>query len=195
MSPTPVDPARRLDEALARLPRGIEPGRDLWPAIEPRLQDRPVRAPRRWAWAAAAAVLLVAGSSLVTATLVRRHDAATARTVSPPAGALVTTAAFGPGHRVGPAYLANRRELVRSLEARIAGLPPQARSRLAANLAELRRASAEINAALELHPGDPLLEEMLINVYQDEITVLANVDQLTAAGAGGTTNDPTRMQL
>jgi len=195
MSRDSADPASRLDEALARLPRGIEPGRDLWPAIEPRLEDRAVRATRRWAWAAAAAVLLVAASSLVTATLMRRDEAATARSVAQPEDAVLTTAAFGPGHRVGPAYLANRRVLAQSLEERIARLPPGARSRLAANLAELRRASAEINAALELHPGDPLLEEMLFNVYQDEIAVLANLDQLTAAGAGGTTNDPTRMQL
>jgi hypothetical protein len=40
----------------------------------------------------------------------------------------------------------------------------------------------------------PLLEELLLNVYQDELAVLANVNQM-AAGNGGTTNEPTRMQL
>jgi hypothetical protein len=96
---------------------------------------------------------------------------------------------------VGPAYLANRRVLAQSLEERIARLPPGARSRLAANLAELRRASAEINAALELSPGDPLLEELLLNAYQDELAVLASVQQLTAGNGSGTTIDATRMQL
>jgi hypothetical protein len=109
-----------------------------------------------------------------------------------PATAGGVTAAFGPGHRLGPAYLANRRVLARELDERLARLPPEGRQQLARNIAELRRASAEINAALELHPGDPLLEELLFNIYQDEISVLANVDRLTAAE---TTIAPTRIPL
>lgn len=208
MSQGPADRPDRLDEALAQLPRGLEPGRDLWPAIASQLEPRgdrrgaPARttARRPWVWAAAAAVLLVAASSLLTATLMQQEAATTARVVTPPAAAPVVvpavtgsvTAAFGPGHRVGPAYLANRRVLARELEERLAHLPPEGREQLAKNLAELRRASAEINAALELHPGDPLLEELLFNIYQDEISVLANVDRLTAAD---TTIDPMRIPL
>ena len=59
---------------------------------------------------------------------------------------------------------------------------------------EIRHSSAEINVALELSPGAPLLEELLLNAYQDELAVLASVNQLTGNGAGATT-DPTRMQL
>jgi hypothetical protein len=193
----------RLEEALLQLPRGIEPGRDLWAGIAARLEPRSdparVRAVPRWAWAAAAVVLVVA-SSLMTATLLRRGTATTVQTVPAqvavpstapavvPAAASAATAAFGPGHRVGPAYLANRRVLARELEGRLARLPPEGREQLAKNIAELRRASAEINAALELHPGDPLLEELLFNIYQDEILVLTNVDRLIAA-------DTTRIPL
>ena len=193
----------RLEEALSQLPRGIEPGRDLWAGIAARLEPRsdPARVGSvpRWALAAAAVVLVVA-SSLMTATLVRRETATTVQTVPAPvtvpstapavvpAAASAATAAFGPGHRVGPAYLANRRVLARELEGRLARLPPEGREQLAKNIAELRRASAEINAALELHPGDPLLEELLFNIYQDEISVLANVDRLIAA-------DTTRIPL
>jgi len=194
----------RLEEALSQLPRGIEPGRDLWAGIAARLEPRSdparVRAVPRWAWAAAAAVVLVVASSLMTATLMRRETATTVQTVPAqvavpstapavvPAAASAATAAFGPGHRVGPAYLANRRVLARELEGRLARLPPEGREQLAKNIAELRRASAEINAALELHPGDPLLEELLFNIYQDEILVLTNVDRLIAA-------DTTRIPL
>lgn len=201
MNHGPADSPDRLDEALSRLPRGIDPGRDLWPGIASRLEPRvtPARRPvmRPWAWATAAAVLLVAASSLITATLMRQETATTARTPSSPVAApevvpATASAAFGPGHRVGPAYLVNRRLLARELEDRLARLPPEGREQLAKNLAELRRASAEINAALELHPGDPLLEELLFNIYQDEISVLANVDRLTAAD---TTTDPTRIPL
>jgi len=193
--------AGRLEEALARLPRSVEPPGDLWPAIEARLEPRDSRSGgRRWQWpaAAAAAVLLVAASSLITASLLRRDntrdDAVVAQRSPAPSGAVLAPAAFGPGQALGPAYLAARGELARSLEARVARLPPEGRLQLERNLAELRRASEEINAALELSPGDPLLEELLLNVYQDELAVLASVNQM-AAGNGGTTNDPTRMQL
>lgn len=187
------DSAARLDEALGRLPQGIEPARDLWPAVEARLEPRTDRPARRWLWPAAAAVLLMVGSSLITANLLRRDEPAVA--TAPPAQANVTyAAAFGPGQTLDPTYYAARQELVRTLSARIERLPPETRQQLEKNLAEMRRASAEINVALELSPGDPLLEELLLNAYQDELAVLASVNQLTGNGAGATT-DPTRMQL
>jgi hypothetical protein len=105
------------------------------------------------------------------------------------------TASFGPDQPLGPAYDAARQELAQSLAQRIERLPPQARRQLERNLTELRRASAEINAALELKPGDPLLEELLLNAYQDELAVLASVQQLTAGNGSGTMIDATRMQL
>jgi len=205
MNQSHMDRPDRIDEALSQLPRSIQPGRDLWPDIAARLEPgvAPARARPRWVWAAAAAVLLVVTSSLITAALLRHETQPLAS--SPPmprAGSLEApevipatagdlTAGFGPGHRVGPAYLANRRVLARELEERLARLPPEGREQLAKNIAELRRASAEINAALQLHPGDPLLEELLFNIYQDEISVLANVDRLTAAD----TIAPTRIPL
>ena len=185
---------RRLAEALAGLPKSLEPERDLWPAIEAQLQPRESRAGRTWLWAAAAGVLLIVGSSLITATLLQREADHVAR--EPPARSepAYAAAAFGPGHTLDPAYDAARRDLLRSLSARIERLPPDARRQLEKNLSELRRASAEINAALELSPGDPLLEELLINTYQDELAVLASVNQLTG-GNGAATNDPMRTPL
>jgi hypothetical protein len=190
------DQPHRFDDALARLPRSVEPARDLWPAIEARLEPQAGAArPRRWWPAAAAAVLLVTASSLITAGLLRRDVPATAGLAPEPASEVMTHAAFGPGQALGPDYLAARQELARTLEARIERLPPAGRRQLEKNLAELRRARAEINAALELSPGAPLLEELLLNAYQDELAVLASVNQLTGANGAGTTNDPTRMQL
>ncbi len=193
MKPVGSNPVTRLDEALDLLPRGIEPPRDLWPAIEARLESRPAAATRRWPWLAAAAVLLVVGSSLITASLLRRETAVIAQ--APVARPAVARAAFGPGQTLDPSYDLIRQQLADSLAARIDRLPPAARAKLEANLAELHRATAEINAALELSPGDPLLEELLINSYQDELAVLASVNQLTGPNGSAATNDEVSMRI
>jgi len=183
-----------LDAALDALPRSVEPGRDLWPAIEARLDPRDGRAERRWLWPAAAAVLLVVGSSLITATLLRDGEPLVARRAPADSPVSYAAAAFGPGQMLDPAYDTARRDLARTLSARIGRLPPDARRQVEKNLAEIRRAGAEINAALELNPGDPLLEELLLNAYQDELAVLASVNQL-AGGNGAGPIDATRIQL
>lgn len=186
--------ATSLDEAFARLPRGLEPERDLWPAIEARLEPRGARPARRWLWAAAAGTVLVVASSLVTVTLLRRDEPLVAGPAPGNAPVSYAAVAFGPGQSLGPSYATARAELARTLSERIDRLPPDARRKLESNLLELRRASAEINAALELSPGDPLLEELLLNAYQDELAVLASVNQL-AGGNGAGPIEATRMPL
>ena len=198
----------RLDAGLRSLPRSIEPGRDLWPGIEARLEPRrSARARPGWSWPAqaAAALLLVAASSLLTARFVdpRRDEGtmtsgpAAVATDAGRAGATVVPAAFGPGARLDPEYVAARHQLTAMLESRVARLPASTRVKLEANLAELRRAADEINVALAGQPGDPLLQELLLKTYQDELAVLANVNQLTdaVAGAAVATPDGKRMQL
>jgi hypothetical protein len=170
-------PDKRIDAALASLPRELQPACDLWPDIESRLEPRRRRG--TWAWQAAAAIALVAVSSLITANLVRRADTTVARAYAPDAQAQVTKVAFGPSYSLNAEYDTARRQLATDLEQRLAGMPPSARHKLEANLAEMHRAAAEINAALARQPGDPLLEELLLNTYQDELGVLASVNQLT----------------
>ena len=168
----------RLDAMLAALPRELPPEHDLWPQIAAQLTPR--RATRRWLPLAAAAVLLVAASSLITAHVVRQSAAPVAQVAPPPASgtAVVRPAAFGPGHALDPEYVAARQQLAAMLAARIDRLPSSARQKVEDNLAQLHRAADEINAALALQPGDPLLEELLLNTYQDELAVLASVNQL-----------------
>jgi len=171
----------RLDRALAGLPRELPPENDLWPGIAAQLEPR--RAPRRWLPLAAAAVLLVVSSSLITARVVRwsAAPAAPIATVAPPAtpdAGVVRPASFGPGHALDPEYAAARQQLAAMLAQRMDRLPSSARQKVEDNLAQLRRATDEINAALALQPGDALLEELLLNTYQDELAVLASVNQL-----------------
>jgi len=185
----------RLDEALELLPREVEPERDLWPAIEAELEPHASAVPRRWLWPAAAAVVLVAASSLITAALLRRAETRTPPVAATAPPTVAQRAAFGPGQVLDPTYEAARQQLARTLASRIDRLPPGARAKLESNLAELRRATAEINAALALRPGDPLLEELLLNTYQDELAVLASVNQIAGAAGNGATDQETRIQL
>lgn len=171
----------RIDEMLGSLPREIEPRHDLWPAIEARLDSRPSRRRPAWAWQAAAAVVLVAASSLITASLLRRGDSPTAQATA--TSLPVVRAAFGQSRGLGAGYESARQELATDLEQRLSTMPEPARQKLLANLAEMRRAADEINAALARQPGDPLLEELLMNTYQDELGVIASVNQLTRTGA------------
>jgi len=131
---------------------------------------------------AAAAVILVAATSLVTSSLLRRGDSPTARATAPPAVPVVR-AAFGQPGGLGKGYESARQELAADLQQRLSSMPEPARQKLLANLAEMRRAADEINAALARQPGDPLLEELLLNTYQDELGVIASVNQLTRTGA------------
>jgi len=186
-------PDERVDAALASLPRELQPARDLWPDIESRLEPRGRRG--TWAWQAAAAITLVAVSSLITANLVRRADTPVARTSTPEQPAQVTKAAFGPSYSLNAEYDTARRQLAADLEQRLASLPPSARQKLQANLAELHRAAAEINAALARQPGDPLLEELLLNTYQDELGVLASVNQLTGTSVSAATARQENVKL
>ena len=171
----------RIDTMLRSLPRDIEPQRDLWPDIEARLDSQPSRRRPAWAWQAAAAVILVAASSLITASLLRRESVPTAQVAAP--AAPVVRAAFGQPSGLGEGYESARQELAADLERRMSSMPESTRQKLVANLAEMRRAADEINAALARQPGDPLLEELLLNTYQDELGVIASVNQLTRTGA------------
>jgi hypothetical protein len=194
-----------LDFALRDLPADVEPGRDLWTEIAARIEAEG-RAPARrpaWPMQAAAAVLLVAASSLLTATWLGRREAV-APVASAPTPVVAESpvrgvpAAFGPSGTLDAEYVAARKQLSTMLEARIASMPESARTKLELNLGELRRAADQINEALAQQPGDALLEELLLKTYQDELAVLANVNQLASLTqtAGPIAVDaPTRIQL
>jgi hypothetical protein len=185
-----------LDDALQALPREIEPQRDLWPEVAAQIEPTRAGRGRRWLWPAAAAVLLVAGSSLLTATWLRGGSEPVASNgLSGPGGVVTMPAAFGSAHTLSPEYEAARRQLTVMLQQRVSRMPPVARRKFEANLAELQRAAHEINEALDEAPGDPLLEELLLSTYQRELAVLAAANQLTGQNPAGTTADATRMQL
>ena len=174
-----------LLRAVGRLPQSIEPARDLWPAIESRL-DEPVgaRRPRvqlTWTYALAAAVGCMALGALLSYALLRKDTVSAiptqvaAATSNRPA---VLQASFGRYAALGPEYERARAALVIDLAERLHRLPPLARVKVERNLDEIQRAVDEINAALELSPDDRLLQELLMDTYQDELRLLAHVNEI-----------------
>jgi hypothetical protein len=177
----PEDNSPRLDERLARLSAEIPPARDLWPEIAAQIRhgEQPRHArPRRYSWrfvAAAASVTLVA---VFAATLYRGDDAPLPQ-VGPVGPVAPVASTFGPGHVLGSEYQAARAGLADDLERRLQALPPETRDSVLENLATIRRAADEINAALGSDPANVLLQNQLLAAYQDELTVLANLQRVT----------------
>ncbi|MGD8978015.1 MAG: hypothetical protein PVG91_10445 [Gammaproteobacteria bacterium] len=181
----------RWDEAAAALPREIAPERDLWPRIAARISEESgPSANRRWrlAGALAAAVALVAFSSLATLWISGDDRDPELSHVVPPGGAVPSMMAFGPDHELGPKYRLARNALTMDLEVRLQALPPATREIVERNLGQIRGAVAEINAALAEDPDNALLQQLLMATYQDELDVLTEVNRMA-------TSMPTRTEI
>ncbi len=194
----------RKVSSLRELSPAIEPARDLWPQIEARLngerrtapgamgaQPRPARmraVPLRWL-AAAAVVASVAvgvwiGRSLLPAA---RPGAGVESALSAARGTPATAdapTALDVAYVSDPRYQRDRAALMKSLQERLAALPPPARAKVMASLAAIRRAKEDLESALGKDPGNALLQELLVNTYQDEMRVLTDVHEASDAGRG-----------
>jgi hypothetical protein len=100
----------------------------------------------------------------------------------PPAsnGASALQAAFV----TDPKYRMQREALVKSLEAQLAGLPPDSRAKVISSLATIHKSMQDLEAALGKDPSNALLQELLVNTYQDEMRVLTTVHEASDAGKG-----------
>jgi len=173
--------SQRLDERLSRLPAEIPPARDLWPQIAARLESddgrsgRPARG-RAWRYMAAAAATVVVA---VLAISVDRGGEAPSPSLVPAGTTVPMASTFGPDHTLGSGYLAARAGLTEDLERSLAALSPETRAIVLQNLETIRRSAAEINAALGEDPANVLLQQQLLAAYQDELSVLANLQRVT----------------
>jgi hypothetical protein len=176
---------KRKIESLRELPLDVAPGRDLWPAIEaairePASQAAPRatrRVPQFLALAATVAALAIGvwiGRSTLPVGIGAPTDAPTARTAAQPA---MVQAAFVND----PQYRRERAALVRSLESRLAALPPETRQKVAVSLQTIRKSMQDLEAALGRDPSNALLQELLVNTYQEEMRVLSEVNQAGTA--------------
>ena len=184
--------------SLRELSPAIEPARDLWPQIEARINaersitaaapPRPARAravPPRWL-AAAAVVASVAvgvwiGRSLLPAA---RSGAGVESPLSASRATFTDTpTALDVAYVSDPRYQRDRAALMKTLQARLAALPLPARDKVMASLAAISRAKQDLENALGKDPGNALLQELLVNTYQDEMRVLTDV-QASDPGRG-----------
>jgi len=63
-------------------------------------------------------------------------------------------------------------------------LPPPARAKVSASLAAIEKAKQDLEQALGRDPGNALLQELLVNTYQDEMRVLTDVHEASDPGRG-----------
>ena len=178
---------------LRDLPQGIEPERDLWPQIEARIAGRggavpvPVasRAARRGAGAPRAYLAAAAMVACVAVGVWIGRSALPGLSPAPPvAHAAAVSGAVQTAWVSDPRYQRAHEELMRSLGARVAALPPASRAKVMASLTTIYQAKQELESALGKDPGNALLQELLVNTYQDEMRVLTDVREASDAGKG-----------
>jgi hypothetical protein len=179
-------------KSLRDLPQGLEPARDLWPQIEAQLAAPGSRTgaavtggarrsvPLRLRWLAAAAMVssVAVGVWIGRSVLPSTAQPPLAAT-SPPATGTVQTAWV-----TDPRYQREHDALMQSLGAQLASLPPASRAKVLASLATIDKAKRDLEDALGKDPGNALLQELLVNTYQDEMRVLTDVHEASVAGKG-----------
>jgi hypothetical protein len=182
--------------SLRELPRDIPPARDLWPQIQSRLAEethasKPVagtgsgRQMRVRVLAAAAMIATLAvgiwiGRSAWPPMGKTALGSLTAGTMNPTDEAGAVQAAY----RMDGKYMRDRATLVKSLETQLAALPPQSRAKVMTSLATIEDSKRDLEAALGHDPSNALLQELLLNTYQDEMRVLTTVQEAGNAGEG-----------
>jgi anti-sigma factor RsiW len=177
-----VESIGRLLEIAAELPRDVAPPPSLWPAVAARTVDRPPvsigrRSLRSVRWElAAAATVLVALSSLLTALVVggpgqpgtERPGTESPAVAASGGGTPVTSPARLVESEYGPTVAKLRAEL----EARRAQLSPATVEAVEANLRIIDQAIATTEAALAADPGSQPGASLLTAMYRKKIGVL-----------------------
>ena len=169
----------RDDELIARargLSTDISPQKDLWPGIE-----ASIRRPRVSRWtprlAQAAAVVLLIGASSGLTWLTTKDQVQIVEVV--PAGLVFEQASFGGRYALGVGYQEAHRDLQAQLDTELQRLSPKVREEVETNLAMIRGAIGQINEALAEEPDNPLLQELLLQTYREELALMQRVGGLT----------------
>ena len=191
---------RKVVNSLRDLPTAVQPPRDLWAGIEARIvaeghiaadagtRKRAGSNLSRLRWMAAAAVV----AALAVGMWVGRSVLPTTRpTTSPGMRTSISftlpndgTAALQAAYFADPKYRKQREALVISLEAKLDSLPPESRTKVISSLATIHKSIQDLEAEIGKDPSNALLQELLVNTYQDEMRVLTTVHEASDAGEG-----------
>ena len=171
-----------LEQALAAVPRELQPSRDLWPGIADSIGHDAWRAPRapwsQWSMALAASLAVLGLVGALCWSVIHER----------PGGELVASAtAAGGGRGIEVSfqrpqdadYVAARAALEQTFNERLTLLAPATRDRIRAALDTIRKANADISAALAQDSASPLLWQLLRSTWQQEIDLYTTVAQTT----------------
>ena len=168
----------KLMREAGRLAKEVTPGRDLLPGIHDAITG-PARRRSRWTpmLAQAAAVLvLVGGSSMVTWYLVREEP----QVIEVYRPALDTElASYGDRGSLGQEYDRVHGEVTSQLETELEKLSPEARADVERNMAVIHQAIADISTALNREPDNELLRDLLADAYREELVIMQRIGTLT----------------
>jgi hypothetical protein len=170
-------------KSLADLPREIAPPHDLWPGIERALgKPAPARV-RSFGWpplraVAGLAALVVA---LGLGVWIGRGFVPGVRLASnaQPGSQMTKNVAYVSD----PRYQRQHAELMQVLSKRLAQMPPASRQQVLQSLATIHQSMQQLESALGHDPSNALLQDLLVNTYQDEMRVLTLVEETSATGA------------
>jgi hypothetical protein len=200
----------RKISSLRDLPLDITPPRDLWQGIEARIAAEQAAAGKRGADTNGAGARGGDAARRFWRTERMRVFAAAAVIAALAVGIWIGRAVLpGPAGASGPpptlnasntyggeasawhaAYLMNskytqqRADLVKDLEARLAALPPESRAKVVSSLKTISDSKRDLEAELGKDPSNALLQELLVNTYQDEMRVLTAVHEAGSTGEG-----------
>ena len=194
---TPSNTDGRKVTSLRELPQSIEPSHDLWPRIESQLTGIPAagsaadgtmpghRRAARMRWLAAAAmVACIATGVWIGRSLLPGSSPGTPASVPRTSIPGFAPTAVDAAYLSDPRYQKQRAALVRALQARLAALPPPERDKVTDSLKAIEKAKADLQQALGRDPSNALLQELLVNTYQDEMRVLTDVHEASDPGRG-----------
>ncbi len=179
---------KRKIRSLRDLPREIAPPRDLWKGIEAQITAPPqitVKAPsHRLRYLAAAAVIVALAVGVWIGRVMLPVPGAVTPAVTAANVPVDEPGAFHAAYVMGPKYINQRAQLVQDLATRLARLPPESRAKVLSSLQAINDSKRDLERELGKDPSNALLQELLVNTYQDEMRVLTAVHEAGSAVEG-----------
>ncbi len=152
-----------LTRQLQELPRDVTPERDLWPAIEQRIQRQ------KWrllSYATAAGLLV---TSIVAISVLEMRPAGEQLAIGPP----VTE--FAGWNEQAEKLQQMRAELQPTLEQQLVQLDPQTRNVVVENLAIIEQAQSNISDALQIRPQSAALSSQYRQLWLQEMAIYRQI--------------------